>query len=155
LISAKPAGLIDALSFRIDKRPWKTKTGNSYEDWYVLEDFSAMGIMNEAAVSSTVFKSHESIARVASGGTGGIYKLIKGKLELRESHFSVWMQKPQGISYKSFSEIISRISERGRTKVWQRQMVLGPAPEFCLHSEDMLSIPLEYHPIMIRTNLIT
>jgi hypothetical protein len=36
------------------------------------------------------------------------------------------MDKPAGQSYDAFTESV------GAVGIWQRQMVLGPAPEFCL-----------------------
>ena len=37
----KPIGFIEALSFRVGSLPWGPQRDNFYEDWYVVENFSA------------------------------------------------------------------------------------------------------------------
>jgi hypothetical protein len=43
---------------------------------------------------------------------------------------TTWCAKPAGVSYSQF---VARLPS-GET--WQRQMVLGPAPEFCIVGVD-------------------
>jgi hypothetical protein len=43
---------------------------------------------------------------------------------------TTWCSKPAGVSY---AEFVTRLPD-GET--WQRQLVLGPAPEFCIIGTD-------------------
>jgi hypothetical protein len=39
--------------------------------------------------------------------------------------------------------------------LWQRQLTLGPAPEFCIHSEGVLQLPIEFGAIVIDGKMIS
>ncbi len=45
-----PAGLGPTLTFALGAVPW-LQGGPGYEDWYLVEDFTALGTLNSAAVS--------------------------------------------------------------------------------------------------------
>ena len=45
------------------------------------------------------------------------------------------------------------VGER-KTDLWQRQMVLGPAPEFCVHSEIPPELPKSLHATTMRVLLL-
>jgi len=58
-------------------------------------------------------------------GWGGIYGSGQGPRSIPVE--ATWKHKPRGQSNREF---LARIEEQ--VPVWQRQMVLGPAPEFCI-----------------------
>lgn len=59
-----------------------------------------------------------------AGGAGGLYlRLSEGGAQARQVS---WFAKPAGMSY---ADLLARLPPG---EAWQRQMVLGPAPEFCL-----------------------
>ena len=90
-----------------------------------MDSFEALGRLNEAAVAGHRRDPHDGAARLAGGGAGGLYRRLS---EGREPDGAVtWLSKPAGTSYADF---LGRMP--AGVELWQRQMVLGPAPEFCL-----------------------
>jgi len=108
-------------SFRLERLPFGTDGG--YEDWYLAETWTALGNLNERAVDARHRASHDRVAVRAARGWGGVYELVKG--EPRIPAGTEWFKKPRGESSDGF------LASRPEETVWRRQMVLGPAPEFC------------------------
>jgi len=97
-----------------------------YEDWYLLDDFAALGELNAAAVSGHRQTPHDDVAGMAGEGMAGVYALRQGEPRLSDAGQAAWFGKTAGVSYDEF---FGRLGGRG--SLWQRQMVLGPTPEFC------------------------
>jgi hypothetical protein len=148
-----PDGLIDALSYRVPALPWMSRSGG-FEDWYVVRDFRSLGALNDAAVAEASRKAHDEVAKDASGSAGGLYMLRRGDLALSEARLATWIRKPSGTSYQAFLERLSESVGERRTDLWQRQMVLGPAPEFCLHSEGRLDLPRSFRSKSVAVQLV-
>jgi hypothetical protein len=127
-LAASPSrGLRGTEALAVDGEPWpgaKAAAGRLYEDWYMIEDFAALGALNEAAVSFARREPHDAVASLAAGGAGGIYRILKAAPVGDEV---CWFAKPPGMTY---ADLLDRIpTEAGLS---QRQLVLGPAPEFRL-----------------------
>jgi hypothetical protein len=108
-------------SFRINPLPFAD--GEGYEDWYLVDGWSELGALNAEAVSGQRRRPHDSAAELASEGWGGVYALLRGAPQPPAA--ARWFGKPVGESYESF---LDRLPSE---TLWQRQMVLGPAAEFC------------------------
>jgi hypothetical protein len=106
---------VPAASFRLDTLPFGT--GGGYEDWYLVEDWSALGVLNRAAVTGRPGPAHDAVADLAEAGWGGVYALVRGPAEPPAG--ARWADRPGDDA----------------PAVWRRQLVLGPAPEFCLGEE--------------------
>jgi hypothetical protein len=114
-----------AESFALDRLPFGREQG--YEDWYPVDDWAALGRLNDAAVSPPLGASHDPIAALAGAGWGAVYRLIDG--EPRPPAGVEWAHKTPGAAPMS-------VAPPGATGLWQRQMVLGPAPELAFVVDD-------------------
>ena len=139
LAASRPPGLHDAAVFRLAAAPWIQAPG--YEEWYLLEGSAALDPLNEAAVSPACRAAHDGAAVLAGGGAAGLYRLRAGCLLPHGARFSYWLSKPSGASYAQFYASLEPLTGQGGTALWGRQMVLGPTPEFCLHSQAEAEIP--------------
>ncbi len=146
--------MVEALSFRVGPLPWTPQQRSVYEDWYVLQDFSSLGALNEAAVAPENRAAHDSIARDYMKGAGGIFKSIRGPLKLGEARYATWVEKPVGSSFQSYyDELAETVGER-RTDLWRRQLVLGPSTQFCIHSDEELDLPTTLQSISSRVERV-
>lgn len=154
LASQELSGLVDVMSFRVNALPWSPRQGTVYEDWYVVTDFAALGTLNDAAVAGDSRESHDSVAQDYLKGAGGILKSIQGDLGLRDARLATWVEKPTGMSYQSFYEEVAKLAGDKKTNLWRRQLVLGPTPQFCIHSTVELHAPENFRPVSSRMELI-
>jgi hypothetical protein len=123
LRAAPPPGFRGSRVLAVEGAPWAPAAA-AYEDWYLVDDFAALGALNEAAVTAARREPHDGVARLAGGGAGGVYRrLSTGGAVPPVVH---WASKPAGEGYPSF------LARLPAAEAWQRQLVLGPAPEFCL-----------------------
>lgn len=136
-------GLRGSVSFRVAELPWLAQQagdgvpGVGYEDWYLLEDFAALGVLNEAAVGRGHRTSHDQVARRSGGGAGGLYGLIEGDTHseartLASASLATWVARPPGGGKPALGEMLGDGVDAGDATLWRRHLVLGPAPEFCL-----------------------
>jgi hypothetical protein len=112
----------DSACFRLARLPFAADPG--YEDWYLVEDWADLGRLNEEAVDPARRPSHDRAAGTAAAGWGAVYGLVKGPPVVPDA--ASWVDRPRGQSREA---LLASLPE---TTVWQRQLVLGPAPELCL-----------------------
>jgi len=128
-----PVGLRASALFALEGAPWLAPQGRCYEDWYLLEDFAALGVLNEAAVGRGHRSAHEQAAH--GFGAGGLYALLEGELDadaLARAPLAVWVARPPGSARRALGELLGDGMDPARASLWRRQLVLGPAPEFCV-----------------------
>jgi hypothetical protein len=151
LRSAKPDGFVRSAAYRIHGAPWLPGAGG-YEDWYEIKDWAALGVLNTAAVSGPVRPDHDAAARLADGGAGGLYQLLRQAAESAMHSGALWLTKPRDRAYPDFMAGLGALA--AGCAVWQRQLVLGPAPEFCVAGPEAavggLQPPPEWLPRLIR-----
>lgn len=106
LAAAPPSGFLGSFSVGVSHAPWAAGGGNAYEDWYLVQDFGALGLLNEAAVSAGRAAPHDAAAAVAAGGAGGLYRLRRGAA-LRRPQYAQWFGKPESMPY---SELFDQLA---------------------------------------------
>ncbi len=145
LANDAPDGFISSTPFRISGAPW-IPVPQAYEDWYLVTDFDALGNLNEGAVAGARAAPHDEVAGEAAGGTGGLYQSIAGQGRLAPVRAAAWLSKPSGVRYPEFFAALAKIASQPDITLWQRQLTLGPAPEFCLHARERHPLPDEFKP---------
>jgi hypothetical protein len=136
---APPAGFQSSAVFRILARPaWLPwLEGPGYEDWYFVEDYTALGVLNMAAVGHGHRTIHDAVARRFGAGAGGLYGLVEGHPPVGPGAFdqesvAVWVGRSPGVQRRALGELLGDGMDPQHASLWRRQFVFGPAPEFCL-----------------------
>jgi hypothetical protein len=131
LAARPPAGFVRSVSLRAPAVDWLDGEP-ALEDWYVVEDFAALGVLNEAAVGRGHLSAHDAAARQAGPGTGSIYRLLEGAPTPALARVAVWIEKPRGVEAPLLAALFGDGMDGTHSGLWQRQLALGPAPEYCL-----------------------
>lgn len=114
LAGRPPQGFRGSAVFDRAALPWF----DGYEDWYLVADWAALGVLNAGAVDAAHRTVHDEVALRAAAGTAQILALQDGPAALDDVAAVTWSDGPVG-----------------GDAVWRRQMTLGPAPEWCaLHA---------------------
>jgi hypothetical protein len=128
-----PTGFRGSMAFRTRGLPGAPEVaGPAYEDWYLLEDWTAVGVLEEAAVSQGHVSVHDKLAARAHTATGAIYRLLEGHAELAGARLAVWVERPRGHERPSLEALLGDGLDSAAGSLWRRCLGLGPAPELCL-----------------------
>jgi hypothetical protein len=141
LRAAPPAGFRGSRVLAIEGAPW-AQGAPAFEDWYLVDDFGALGALNEAAITGARQAPHDAVARLAAGGVGGVYRRLASAAAQIDR--VAWCAKPAGEPYAAF------LGRLPAAEAWQRQMVLGPTPEFCLFG----SAPAGVQAVTVRARVV-
>lgn len=110
-------------TFRLRRAPFD-RPGVVYEDWYPVDGWAALGELNDHAITGARRGPHDEVAHRSAGGAGAVFRRIAGSLALHEVRFAAWSStRPQA------------------EDVWQRQLVLGPAPEYAVLAASPVPVP--------------
>jgi hypothetical protein len=149
LAHAPPTGFQGSATFRVAGLEWFE--GGGYEDWYFVEDYTALGVLNMAAVGHGHRTAHDGIAHRFGTGAGGLYGLIEGRSPVGpdsssgafgEESAAVWVARAPGIERRGLGELLGDGMDAQHASLWRRQLVFGPAPEFCLLTGDRAKLGL-------------
>ncbi len=139
LRSGAPAGLGRTATVALGEVPWLGGAAG-YEDWYLVDDFAALGTLNGAAVSGAAGAPHDAAAAAARRGVAGIMGHVAGALLPARPGWAAWLGKPAGVAYDAFHAELGRALD-GEAAAWQRQMTLGPASEYCVIAATEPALP--------------
>lgn len=143
-----------SLVFQIESAPWTGGDMEAYEDWYLMDNSAVLDLLNETAVSGPCKEPHRQIASYAVDGAGGLYRLHSGIPNLASARIAHWFSKPSGMSYETlYASLLPEIQQVGGS-LWQRQMTLGPAPEFCKYGSEDSMLPEPFESLNIPVSLI-
>ena len=140
--------------FQLEHAPWDLPNQPLYEDWYLVEDFAALEMLNQMAVAPINKAPHDQAARYAAGGTAGLYQLSAGDADPTYAQVVCWFGKPTGMSYAAFFSLMHPLVTEHGGALWQRQMTLGPTPEFCWWAPASLELPDSMTGIEIPLGLV-
>jgi hypothetical protein len=111
-----------------------------------VTDWAALGRLNDAAVHGPRRPAHDAAAREAGEGGAGVYRRVLGAPRPHGA-LATWFAKPEGLTYAELGEALDERLAGHDASLWQRQMTLGPAPEFCLLADE----PVELAPWAVVT----
>jgi hypothetical protein len=134
-----PPGLGVTATVALDAIPWLAGAAG-YEDWYLVDDFAALGVLNAAAVSGARQAPHDAAAAAAHTGVAGIMGHVSGPLLPERPGWAAWLGKPAGMAYADFHAALWEALGNDAS-AWQRQMVLGPASEYCVLAAEPHELP--------------
>jgi hypothetical protein len=157
---APPAGFWGSAVFRVDELTWLDGGGHGldggagepggsavdmpagtagerdgragYEDWYLVDDFAALGVLNEVAVAHGHRTAHDEVARRFGTGAGGLYGLMEGRADLGSTPLGIWVSRPPGAAKPALAGLLGDGLDPQHSSLWRRSLVFGPAPEYCL-----------------------
>lgn len=139
-LRAAPAeGFSRSWSFALTDAPWAAGGGDAYEDWYLVDGSAALDPLNHAAITASRAAPHDAAAALAAGGTAGLY-LLRAGTPAGLPRRAQWFTKPETMSYAALDAAFAPVVANG-ARLWMRYMVLGPTPEFCLHSAAPVALP--------------
>ena len=101
-----------------------------------------------SAVSASRAAPHDAAAAAVADGAGGLYRLRLGTPP-SAPRIAHWFAKPTGMRYDELLRLLSPVVDASRGALWMRQMVLGPAREFCLHAAAPVALPASLDPVVI------
>ncbi len=134
-----PAGFRGSAAMRAAELPWlmpeaddASHGASGYEDWYLVDDWAAVGVLEEAAVARGHATAHDDLASRSVDTRGAIYRLIEGHIGMAETRVAVWVTCAQGHADPSLAALLGDGMDRVSGGLWRRCVGLGPAPEFCL-----------------------
>jgi hypothetical protein len=140
LRAAPPPSFVRSWSVRLEQAPWEGGPTQPFEDWYLVDDWAALGTLNEAAVRAPRGQAHDAIAALATNGRGGLYALQHGTLDGAPG-WAGWVAKPPGAPYAEFEPALRAAVDPAGGAVLRRQMVLGPAPEYAVLAQRAPELP--------------
>lgn len=130
LAHSPPAGFRGSALYRVAELPWLD--GGGYEDWYLVDDFAALGVLNAVAVAHGHRGAHDEVARRYGAAAGGLYQLLEGRVARRSIDSAIWISRPPGAPRRELGELLGDGMDPACSSLWRRALVLGPAPEYCM-----------------------
>src|SRR5690242_14047167 len=84
-----------------------------YEDWYLVDGFSALGALNEAAVAGRRRAPHDAAAAWAAVGVAGVMGHVAGVPLPAHIAWAAWASKPAGMAYEDAHAALSAALDGG------------------------------------------
>lgn len=109
----------------------------AYEDWYLLDGWDALGVLEEAAVSRGHVRRHDAVSGMAAEAVGGVYRLSEGQPQVQGPHAGVWVTPVLGAPAPGLADLLADGADPQRSALWRRCLGLGRAPQYCLLAADL------------------
>ena len=115
-----------------ESRSAQTPSAPGYEDWYLVDGWSSLGVLEEAAVAHGHQSRHDAVAGRAALAAGAVYRLSEGHPRLTETRISVWVAPGRNHAVPAIADLLGDGMDPTSSTLWRRCLGLGPAPEYCL-----------------------
>jgi len=133
LAARPPEGFGGSVCFRAPFLQWLGDGSDGYEDWYLVDDWGALGVLRQAAVAAGHHTAHDAAARHAGAGAGGVYRLSEGCASFDDVTLAVWVTVAREHPEDAVASLLLGDGlDRRRSGLWRRELALGPAPEYCV-----------------------
>jgi hypothetical protein len=132
LAESPPHGFARSHCHRFERLAWLGEGGPGYEDWYLVEGWTAVGMLESGAVSGPRRGPHDRAALASGEGAGAVYGFAAGSADGLANGARRWFEKPPGVAYHELDALLAPAVRDGAAGLWRRRLVLGPAPEHCL-----------------------
>ncbi|HLB22416.1 MAG TPA: hypothetical protein VK605_09895, partial [Solirubrobacteraceae bacterium] len=92
-----PSGFRGSTALRLGELSWLVGAEGEqqgvagYEDWYLVDDWAALGVLEEAAVARGHETAHRTIAARAGAATSSVYRLVEGSARPGTASVAVWV----------------------------------------------------------------
>ena len=97
---------------------------------------------------------HDRVAHGAVKFAGGLYRLHSGEAELAKAQVALWFAKPAGMSSETLYRMLEPEIQPAGVSLWRRQLVLGPAHEFCWHRAENAGFPEHFEALRVPLTLL-
>ncbi len=147
-----PSALLRSYVWRVTGPSW-TPVAVAWEDWYLLADSAGLDALNSAAIADPLRDEHDAAASMASGGLAALYTPAgprAGQPYSLEGRYALWFHKPEDMRYGAIYQRMGPDLPR----LWTRMMALGPAPEFCLTTDNPHALEPDWHAQLTRRERI-
>ena len=115
-----PSGFEGSSVFRVAELPWLADAGLGYEDWYLLDDWAALGVLEEAAVAHGHVSLHDKVASLSGVATSAVYRLIEGCSDVAKATVAVWVSRPPGHDHPSLAALLGDGMDPAAGGLWRR-----------------------------------
>ncbi len=162
---APSSGLVSSACYRLDTIPWLAAEdggtgGPGFEDWYLVADSGALDRLNEAAIDARHRSFHDAAAVIAGDGAGGLYSLVlpaagweADRTTRGRIGFRLAVQDPGGSLLQFMPALMGAAPSEAR--IWQRRLVLGPSPEFCIELRGRAGVEFPgADPLILRRSIV-
>lgn len=134
-----PSGLQGSVTLRAQALPWLPDdasgfSAGGYEDWYVLDGWDGVGVLEAAAVSRGHEGAHHEAARRYGAGTASIYRHVEGRCSPERARLAAWVTRPSGLAEPALEDLLQDGMGEQEAALWRRCLALGPAPDICVLS---------------------
>lgn len=147
LAGVAPEGFSASYVFVVGSLPW-IQGEPVYEEWYLLDDYGALGELERAVQGEELADAHARVAANSVSVTASLFGLRSGSGDPRPAAQATWLRKPADMSYADFdAAMVLALDEEG-AGLWQRRLVLGSSSEFCLLADEQ---PFASSEIVVAT----
>lgn len=136
LAARPPDGFRGSACLRAPELPWLDAAGlddsAGYEDWYMVDDWAALGVLRQAAVAGGHRTAHDRAARRFGAGTASVMRLCEGAAAPAAARLAVWVSVSGSPQEVEIAGLLLGDGMDADAGLWRRELALGPAPEYCV-----------------------